>query len=131
VKRFNDLAPKYEDDRLSTAILKATVLLEDAKEFRSIYHKQSKTALVVYRLYYSKYIQLLLNANIAVILLLAFFETPSSLSVTSDITMPPDQLKRFQFPCTFIESIDMVCLIIFAVDAFVKVSGKLTPNPFE
>lgn len=71
----------------------------------------------------------LLNVNIAVLLLLAFFETPSSISFTSDITMPEDQRTRFQFPCTFLETIDLTCLLLFAIDALVKVSDRISLSP--
>ena len=36
----------------------SVMLLEDAKNFRSIYHKHDKTALIVYRFYYSKFVQM-------------------------------------------------------------------------
>lgn len=53
--------------------------------------------------------------------MLSFFESPSSLSLSSDITMPPSYLVRYEFPCGILESIDLFCLILFVGDAIVKV----------
>jgi len=117
---FENLAPGYKDDRLSTAVLQSMVLLEDALHYRSIYHKLDKTAIIIYRFYYSNFAQLIINLNIFTILMLAFIEKPSSLSQTSDITFPAELTKRFEFPCSIVETIDLVCLSLFALDAIVK-----------
>lgn len=60
-----------------------------------------------------------LGLTIAGVLLLAFVERPSSLSVSSD---PRHRSPPWEPPCGFTESIEMVCLIIFALDLTVKVS---------
>ena len=57
--------------------------------------------------------------------MLAFFETPSSLSVSSDISLPKSFLTRYEFPCAVLESLDLFCLILFAIDACVKVSDPI------
>ncbi|XP_049573389.1 two pore channel protein 2 isoform X9 [Syngnathus scovelli] len=58
-----------------------------------------------------------LGLTIGVVLLLAFVERPSSLSITSDsrYRSPP-----WEPPCGFTESIEIVCLIIFTLDLAVK-----------
>lgn len=59
-----------------------------------------------------------LGLSITVVLLLAFVERPSSLSVSSD---PRYRSQPWEPPCGFTESIEMICLIIFSVDLAVKV----------
>lgn len=57
--------------------------------------------------------------------MLAFFESPSSLSLSSDITMPKSFLTKYEFPCAVLEGIDLFCLVLFLIDAFVKVIDLL------
>lgn len=52
--------------------------------------------------------------------MLAFFESPSSISLSSDITYSR-LITRYEFKCKTLETIDLVCLGIFALDAIVKV----------
>jgi hypothetical protein len=54
--------------------------------------------------------------------MLAFFETPSSLSISSDIQAPAEYINKYEFPCGVLESIDFFCLTIFLIDCIVKVS---------
>ena len=54
------------------------------------------------------------------ILILAFFETPSSLSISSDISMSPSYLTKYEFPCGVLETIDLFCLLLFFADACIK-----------
>ncbi len=63
----------------------------------------------------------ILSMNIFVILMLSFFEAPSSLSKSSDITTPNSYQVRYEFPCGILESIDLFCLILFVGDAIIKV----------
>nr|XP_020469360.1 two pore calcium channel protein 2 isoform X2 [Monopterus albus] len=58
-----------------------------------------------------------LGLTIAVVLLLAFIERPSSLSASSD---PRHRSAPWEPPCGYTESIEMVCLIIFSLDLAVK-----------
>lgn len=46
-----------QDEAKSTSVLRATVFLEDAINFRSIFHKTDKLALLVYRCYYSQLVK--------------------------------------------------------------------------
>ena len=47
-----------DDAQLDLAVLQAAVFLEDAHNFRSIYHKIDRVSLVIYRFYYSKPVQM-------------------------------------------------------------------------
>lgn len=66
-----------------------------------------------------------LGLTIAVVLLLAFVERPSSLSVSSD---PRHRSPPWNPPCGLTESIEMVCLLIFSLDLAVKVSTARVEN---
>lgn len=66
---------------------------------------------------------------IAVVLLLAFVERPSSLSISSD---PRRHSPHWDPPCGVTESIELVCLLIFSLDLAVKVNTTtkiFIPNP--
>uniref|UniRef100_A0AAQ5X140 Two pore channel protein 2 n=1 Tax=Amphiprion ocellaris TaxID=80972 RepID=A0AAQ5X140_AMPOC len=98
-------------------IQQAVVFIEDAIQYRSIYHRVDASSLRLYRWYYSRICQWSLGLTIAVVLLLAFVERPSSLSVSSD---PRNRSPSFEPLCGFTESIEMICLIIFCLDLAVK-----------
>ncbi|XP_044046176.1 two pore calcium channel protein 2 isoform X1 [Siniperca chuatsi] len=98
-------------------IQQAVVFIEDAIQYRSINHRVDASSLRLYRWYYSRICQRGLGLTIAAVLLLAFVERPSSLSVSSD---PRHRSPPWQPPCGFTESIEMVCLIIFSLDLAVK-----------
>ncbi|CAF1494698.1 unnamed protein product [Rotaria sordida] len=100
-------------------LIQAIVLLEDAYSFRSIAHKLSPSNILkLYRLYWSKWIQRLLTLIVSCQLLLIFIQYPSSISRTSDLRK---QTKRFTLPCTIQIIIEFLCLIIFYIDAIVRV----------
>ncbi|XP_072237138.1 two pore channel protein 2 [Leuresthes tenuis] len=107
---------KHRDDE-DLYIQQAVVLIEDAIHYRSINHRVDAHSLQLYRWYYSRICQWILGVTIAVVLLLAFVEHPSSLSVSSD---PRHRSVSWHPPCGFTESIEMVCLIIFSLDLAVK-----------
>uniref|UniRef100_A0A669B3X5 Two pore segment channel 2 n=1 Tax=Oreochromis niloticus TaxID=8128 RepID=A0A669B3X5_ORENI len=98
-------------------IQQAVVFLEDAIKYRSINHRVDAGSLRLYRWYYSGIIQWGLGLTIAVVLLLAFMERPSSFSMSSD---PRHRSPAWQPPCGLTESIEMICLIILSVDVAVK-----------
>uniref|UniRef100_A0A8P4KHF8 Two pore channel protein 2 n=1 Tax=Dicentrarchus labrax TaxID=13489 RepID=A0A8P4KHF8_DICLA len=98
-------------------IQQAVVFIEDAIQYRSINHRVDASSLRLYRWYYSRICQWGLGLTIAVVLLLAFIERPSSLSVSSD---PRHRSPTWEPPCGLTESIEMVCLIIFCLDLAVK-----------
>uniref|UniRef100_A0A671X095 Two pore channel protein 2 n=1 Tax=Sparus aurata TaxID=8175 RepID=A0A671X095_SPAAU len=83
------------------------------ERYRSINHRVDASSLRMYRWYYSRICQWGLGLTIAMVLLLAFVERPSSLSISSDpwLRSPP-----WEPPCGLTESIEMVCLIIFSFD---------------
>lgn len=98
-------------------VQQAVVFIEDAIQYRSINHRVDSRSLRLYRYYYSRICQWGLGLTIAVILLLAFFERPSSLSLSSD---PRHRLPRWEPPCGLTESIEMVCLMVFTLDLATK-----------
>lgn len=106
-----------DSDEEDLYIQQAVVFIEDAIQYRSIYHRVDASSLRLYRWYYSRICQWGLGLTIAVVLLLAFVERPSSLSVSSD---PRYRSPAIEPPCGLTESIEMVCLIIFCLDLAVK-----------
>ncbi|XP_037608085.1 two pore calcium channel protein 2 [Sebastes umbrosus] len=104
------------DDR-DLYIQQAVVLIEDAIQYRSINHRVDARSLCLYRWYYSRIFQWGLGLTIAVVLLLAFLERPSSMSMSSD---PRHRSPPWEPPCGLTEGIEMVCLVIFALDLAVK-----------
>lgn len=57
---------------------------------------------------------------IAVVLLLAFVERPSSLSLSSD---PRRRSTHLNPPCGATESVELVCLMVFCLDLAIKVNS--------
>ncbi|KAK6317857.1 hypothetical protein J4Q44_G00111480 [Coregonus suidteri] len=103
------------DDELY--IQQAVVLIEDAVHYRSINHRMDPRSIQLYRWYYSRLCQWGLNVVIFVILVLAFIERPSSLSVTSDLR---SKHTLWEPPCGLTEGIEIICLLIFTFDLIVK-----------
>lgn len=64
-----------------------------------------------------------LGLAIALVLLLAFIERPSSLSSSSD---PRYRSLSWEPPCGLTEGIEMVCLAMFSLDLAVKVNTRPT-----
>uniref|UniRef100_A0A4W5MAG6 Two pore segment channel 2 n=1 Tax=Hucho hucho TaxID=62062 RepID=A0A4W5MAG6_9TELE len=95
----------------------AVVFIEDAIQYRSINHRVDANSLRLYRWYYSRIWQWGLGLTIAVVLMLAFIERPSSFSYTSDPRFRP---PPWEPPCGLTEGIEIVCLIIFAIDLTTK-----------
>ncbi|XP_045021794.1 two pore calcium channel protein 2 isoform X4 [Bubalus bubalis] len=95
----------------------AVVLIEDAIQYRSINHRMDARSLWLYRWYYSSSSQWILSFTIFLILALAFVETPSSLTRTSDVRYRP---APWEPPCGLTEGIEALCLLVFAADVSVK-----------
>uniref|UniRef100_A0A8C7FLL6 Two pore segment channel 2 n=1 Tax=Oncorhynchus kisutch TaxID=8019 RepID=A0A8C7FLL6_ONCKI len=95
----------------------AVVFIEDAIQYRSINHRVDANSLRLYRWYYSRIWQWGLGLTIAVVLMLAFIERPSSFSYTSDPRFRP---TPWEPPCGLTEGIEIVCLVIFAIDFATK-----------
>ncbi|NXG31283.1 TPC2 protein, partial [Dromaius novaehollandiae] len=98
-------------------INQAVVFIEDAIQYRSINHRVDSKSLWLYRWYYSRICQWILGLTITIILALAFIETPSSLTVTSDIRY---RLPPWDPPCGLTESIELLCFLVFMIDVSVK-----------
>ncbi|XP_068588098.1 two pore channel protein 2 [Cebidichthys violaceus] len=110
-------AVERDTDAEELYIQQAVVLIEDAIQYRSINHRVDARSLRLYRWYYSRICQWGLGLAISVVLLLAFVERPSSLSISSD---PRHRSPPWEPPCGFTESIEMFCLVIFSLDLAVK-----------
>uniref|UniRef100_A0A8C7FMQ9 Two pore channel protein 2 n=1 Tax=Oncorhynchus kisutch TaxID=8019 RepID=A0A8C7FMQ9_ONCKI len=80
-------------------------------------HTVDANSLRLYRWYYSRIWQWGLGLTIAVVLMLAFIERPSSFSYTSDPRFRP---TPWEPPCGLTEGIEIVCLVIFAIDFATK-----------
>ncbi|XP_076011631.1 two pore channel protein 2 [Genypterus blacodes] len=98
-------------------IQQAVVFIEDAIQYRSINHRVDASSLRLYQWYYSRICQWGLGLTIAVVLLLAFVERPSSLTATSDLRYRP---PPWEPSCGLTESIEIICIIIFSLDLAVK-----------
>ena len=99
--------------REERALLQATVFVEDALEHRSIHHKIDTVSMLRYRIYHSKPVIWILRITIFSLLILAFAENPSSLTISSD---PRVVKERLVTPCGATESVELLCLIILSCD---------------
>ncbi|KAM5316756.1 two pore channel protein 2 isoform 2-T2 [Glossophaga mutica] len=95
----------------------AVVFIEDAIQYRSINHRMDTGSLWLYRWYYSDTSQWILSFIIFLILSLAFMETPSSFTSTSDVRY---RSEPWNPPCGLTESVEGLCLLAFAADFSVK-----------
>ncbi|XP_042532306.1 two pore calcium channel protein 2 isoform X1 [Dipodomys spectabilis] len=98
-------------------INQAVVFIEDAIEYRSIYHRMDSSSLWLYRCYYSNWCQRALSAAIFLILALAFVETPSSFTRTADVRY---RSRPWEPPCGLTEGVEALCLLLFVADVSVK-----------
>ena len=112
--------PEISRREKETAILQAAVLIEDGINYRSIFHKLDPHSLRIYRVYHSAFVQWFLVGVIVVNLFLAFFEYPTSLSMSSDPTIRPYVPHLKNPPCGVTEAVELVCLILFAIDCAVR-----------
>ncbi|XP_045342171.1 two pore channel protein 2 isoform X2 [Leopardus geoffroyi] len=95
----------------------AAVFIEDAIQYRCINHRMDARSMWLYRLYYSNTCQWTLSLTIFLILLLAFIETPSSLTSTADVRF---RSAPWDPPCGLTESVEALCLLVFVADVSVK-----------
>uniref|UniRef100_A0A8C0CJ59 Two pore segment channel 2 n=1 Tax=Balaenoptera musculus TaxID=9771 RepID=A0A8C0CJ59_BALMU len=95
----------------------AVVFIEDAIQYRSINHRVDARSLWLYRWYYSSMSQWILSFTIFLILALAFIETPSSLTSTSDVRYRP---APWEPPCGLTQGVEALCLLVFVADVSVK-----------
>ena len=99
------------------AINRAKVFIDDSINYRSIHHATDALALKLYKIHYSKVWQWLYTIVLSVLLLLAFVEYPSSLTLTSDSRVIRPQTDP---PCGVTESVELICLIVFLIDFTLK-----------
>ena len=103
---------------IGTAVCQASVFIEDAIHYRSIHHKIDTHSLKLYALYHSWPAQLLISITIFTILILAFFEYPTSLTLSSDFRYNESDI--FQPLCGRTEVIEFFCLLIFSANWIVQ-----------
>ncbi|XP_023593883.1 two pore channel protein 2 [Trichechus manatus latirostris] len=121
--RKSHAAPCFLGSQLRTkagqelCIDQAVVFIEDAIKYRSINHRMDASAMWFYRWYYSTSCQRILSFIIFLILSLAFVETPSSLTSSSDVRF---RRVAWEPPCGLTESVELLCLLVFVADVFVK-----------
>eukprot|EP00731_Ephydatia_muelleri_P024659 Em0016g930a len=109
-------------DKGSIAILQSSVFIEDALHYRTIHHKIDKRALQVYRAYHSGPVKWLASLCIVTIMVLAFFEYPSSLSISADYRYRNHtRLLSESPPCGATESVEGACLLFFMAESAVQV----------
>ncbi|XP_068594473.1 two pore channel protein 2 [Brachionichthys hirsutus] len=109
--------PRAWGDEEELFIQQAVVFIEDAIQYRSINHRVDARSLRLYRWYYSRICQWGLSLTIAVVLLMAFVERPSSMSISSDLRL---HSPTWEPPCGFTEAFEIVCLLIFCLDFTAK-----------
>jgi len=112
-----DLPDDLHEDGIGHTINQAAVFLEDAVKYRSIHHKVDSKSLWMYRWYYSKPLRWGFSLVIFLNLMLAFVEKPSSFTSTSD---PRFRGKRPDPPCGVTECVEIVFLLCFVCDLFMK-----------
>ena len=100
------------------SLLQAVVFVEDAYHYRSIHHKVDRISLRFYRFQYSYLTTWVRYVTIFILHILAFFEYPSSLSWTSSIK---DNSGRVELPCGVTESVEIICLVVLAIDLGAKI----------
>jgi len=121
VARHSQASNPFQDFAVETnygVILQAAVFVEDAINYRSIHHKIDPVTLTrFHRPYYTRVVQWTINIVIAVYLLLAFFEAPSSLHLNSDYRVRKNNMDP---PCGVTEGIEFLCLFVFTLDILVQ-----------
>jgi len=110
---------KNEPRSTSVTFQQAVVLLEDAAFYRSINHSLKENVLEMYRFYHSRIVAFLRYVFIFLIHILAFFESPSSLSISSDLD-PRRKIEVYQVPRNILIGIEIFLLFCFFVDVVTK-----------
>ncbi|CAF1465916.1 unnamed protein product [Rotaria sp. Silwood1] len=103
----------------SNTLLCATVFLENAVNYQSIAHKVTRKYLLIYRWFSCPMIKKLHQIMLMINLCLAFFERPSSFSITSDVRDKPD---RIIFPYFILMTIEGLTLLWFSCYILVKMA---------
>ena len=77
-------------------------------------------SLKFYNIYHSFLVQCFLNITVFIILILAFFEYPTSLKLSSDYRYANITPTLGEPPCGATESVEIVCLVIFLIKSLVQ-----------
>ena len=103
-----------------TAVVQSAVFIEDGIYHRSIHHKIDTLSLKIYRIYHSRPVRWLLGFVIFVNLMLAFFEYPTSMSLSSDYRFRDRTWNLGQPDCGVTEGVEIICLLVFLADCCAK-----------
>ncbi|KAF5401866.1 Two pore calcium channel protein 2 [Paragonimus heterotremus] len=111
--------------------IQARILIEDAENHRSIFHKLDKRSLYLYNILHSFWFRRLFGGAICLLLLLPFFEWPSSLTLNSNLR---NNLQRPRLPCGVTESVEFVCFLVVVTESvllsFVFGGSWVKTNPW-
>ncbi|EUB61531.1 Enoyl-CoA hydratase [Echinococcus granulosus] len=103
------------------SVVKASVLIESAIQYRSILHGLDRRRIKVYRVYYSKSFSFISNVCLVILFILPFFEWPSSLTRSSYLG---NSVVRPVVPCGVLEGIETICLSVFLVRGVLLATGQ-------
>ncbi len=107
-------------DLSETIIFQSAVFIEDGVRYRSIHHRIDPKSLKLYRIYYSKYVRWCMGFAIFVNLILAFFEYPTSFTLSADSRFRDSTWHMPEPHCGITESIEILCLLVFLIDCSFK-----------
>lgn len=103
-----------------TAILQAATFLKDGLKQRSINHKVDSLSLKIYnKIFHTRYRSIPLLIALTVLIILPFFEYPSSLSISSYL-VNTTLSARPQPPCGVTESFEFLALLVLAADCALR-----------
>ena len=120
VLNVNNFSLSAHDRIEEAAILQSAILIEDGLHHRSIHHKLDPTSLKIYQIYNSRYVQWFLAIIVFLNLILAFFEFPTSMSITSDFRFKDIAWHLPQPACGATEAIEIICLLVFLADCAIR-----------
>ncbi|XP_064395452.1 two pore channel protein 2-like isoform X2 [Halichondria panicea] len=103
-----------------TALLQSAVFILDGIKYRSIQHKIDPLSLSIYQVYHSRPFQWLLKGVLLLLLMLAFFEYPTSFSLSSDYRFRNQTWFLGEAPCGTTEAVEIVCLIFILCDCMLR-----------
>lgn len=118
VININDVP--FSEDLSDVAIFQSAVFIEDGIYYHSIQHRIDPTSLKFYRIYYHRFVRWFIGFVIFVNMMLAFFEYPTSITLSSDSHYRNLTWRMPELNCGVTESIEVICLMCFLTDCCFK-----------